>query len=104
MTDLELARKRFKAISEGRYASKGISIEEAKQQMRAADPEIDLSEILKALHQQTDLQKAATSTLIETMTDPAVIHYWSPALIGLFQALIPAGKSTPTSKTDVQSE
>jgi len=104
MTDLEQARTKFKAISEGHYVPKKISIEEAKKQLRAADPAIDISDVLKALHQKKDLQKAAASTLLETLTDPTVISYWSPALIGLFQALMPAGKTTPSSKAGGSSE
>ncbi len=91
MSELEHARKRLKAISEGHYAPKAISIAEAKKQLYAADPSIDISGFLKALH-QNNKQKAATSLLLETLADPSVIAYWSPVLIGLIQTLMPADK------------
>jgi len=104
MTDLEHARTRLRAISEGHYVPKEISIEEAKKQLRAADPAIDISGLLKALHEQKDVQEAAASIVIETLSDPEVVCYWSPVLIGLFQALMPACKSIPTPKADVKSQ
>jgi hypothetical protein len=99
MSDLEHARERFRAISEGQYVPKEMSVDEAKKQLHAADPGIDISGFLKAVH-QNDLQKAATSISIETLTDPAVIRYWSPVLVGLFQTLISAGKSKLSSKAE----
>lgn len=99
MSDLEDARARLKAISEGHYVPKKISIEEAKKQLRAADPAIDISGFLKALHQK-DLEKAATSIALETLSDSAVVCYWSPVLIGLVQALIPAVKSKQSPKAE----
>jgi hypothetical protein len=99
MSDVEQARARFKAISEGHYVPKAMSLEEAKKQLRAADPAIDISDFLKAVHQK-DLQKAATSISLETLTDPAVVRYWSPVLVELFQELIAAGKSKLSSKAE----
>ena len=104
MSELEHARARLKAVSEGHYVPKGLSVEEAKKQLRAADPAIDISGLLKALHHEKDVQKAATTVLLETLADPAVICYWSPALIGLFQALVPAVKSTLSPKKVAKSE
>lgn len=100
MSELEKARARLKAISEGHYVPKGISIEDAKKRLRAADPAIDISGILQALHQGKDLEKAATSMVLETVSDPAVVHYWSPVLAGFVQTLIEAGKSKLSSKTE----
>jgi hypothetical protein len=100
MSDVEHARARLKAISEGHYAPKEISVEEAKKQLRAADPSIDISGFLKALHHEENLQEAATSAALETLADPQVVSYWSPVLIGLFQALISAGKSAASPKAD----
>lgn len=104
MTDLEHARTRFKAISEGHYVPKEISVEEAKERLRAADPALDISDMLKALHREEDLQKAAAAALLETLTHPAVISYWSPVLIGLFQALMPAGKPASSPTTEASGE
>ena len=104
MSELEHARARLKAISEGHYVPKGLSVEDAKKQLRAADPAIDISGLLKALHHEENLQKAVTAVALETLADPEVIGYWSPALIGLFQALMPAGKSTPSPLADGQNE
>ena len=100
MSDLEHARARFKAISEGHYVPKEISIEEAKTQLHAADPGINISGFLKALHEKKDLQKAAASVVHETLTEPAFICYWSPVLVELFQALLHAGKSIRSPKAE----
>jgi len=101
MGDLEDARARFKAISEGRYVPKALSVEEAKKRLREADPGMDISGSLQALR-RNDTQKAAASVVLETLADPSVVSYWSPALIGLLLALMPAGESAPYPKTGEQ--
>lgn len=104
MSDLEDARARLKAIGEGHYVPKGISVEEAKKQLRAADPSIDISDLLQALNRGEDLQKAAAAVVVETLSDPEVIHYWSPVLAGLVKALIPATPPASSQKAAHKSE
>jgi len=100
MSELERARERLKAVSKGHYVPKELSIEEAKAKLRAADPAIDISDVLKALNHEEDMQKAAASVTLETLTDPAVVSYWSPVLIGLFQALSSAVKQLQPPKAE----
>lgn len=100
MSELKDARARLKAIGEGHYVPKGISVEEAKKQLRAADPSIDISDLLRALHRGEALQKAAAAIAVETLSDPEAIHYWSPVLAGLVQALIPASSHKAAHKSE----
>ena len=104
MSELEEARARLKAIAEGHHVPKGISIEEAKQQLRAADPAIDISDVLQALHRGENLQKAAAAVMVETLSDPEVVHYWSPILVGLVQTLLPAMTPAPSKEAADKSE
>ena len=99
MSELEEARARLKAIAEGRRVPQGISIEEAKQRLRAADPAIDISDLLQALHRGENLQKAAAAVMVETLSDPEVVHYWSPILARLVQALLPATARASSKET-----
>ncbi len=62
-----------------------------KKRVRHTDPGLDISDIVRAIDQR-DLKKAGTSLLLEVATDPSIITYWSPLLIGLVQALVPSSK------------
>ncbi|WP_456390245.1 hypothetical protein [Hydrogenimonas sp.] len=91
--EVERAKKRFMSIAQGRHVPADISIEEAKKRVRQTDPGLDISDIVRAIDQR-DLKKAGTSLLLEVATDPSIITYWSPLLIGLVQALVPSSKKT----------
>ncbi len=91
--DVETAKARFKAVAQGRHVPSGISVEEAKKRLRQTDPGLDISDMLRAID-QGDPKKAGMSLLMEAATDPSVITYWSPLLIGLVQALVPPKKKS----------
>ena len=91
--DVRIAKARFKAVAQGRHVPSTLSVEEAKKRLRQTDPGLDISDMLRAID-RGDLKKAGTSLLMEAATDPSVITYWSPLLIGLLQALVPSRKKS----------
>ncbi len=84
--DIAEARARFAAISRGEYYPARIGVEEAKERLKAADPGLDISPLLRARDKE-DLSKAALSLLAQS-ADHETLSYFSPLLIEALEALL----------------
>ncbi len=91
MDELRGARRRFKALSEGRYVPKELSLEEAKKRLRQSDPGIDVSEALTALN-QGDLERAAAALVHQALL-PETIAFFAPLIAKGLESFVILGET-----------
>ncbi len=75
---LDEARKRFEALSHGRYVPRRIGVEEAKARLRDCDPGIDIAPLLRA-DSAEELERALLLVTVEA-ADKERAAYFSPLL------------------------
>ena len=76
MNELELKKEQLKNIFSGNKKPKNIK--EAKNRLKQTDPQIDISEILRILNAPSD--KRIKLLLIELLSSPEIISYFSPVI------------------------
>jgi hypothetical protein len=64
MSDVAQAKQAFQSLMNARRSSREISIEEAKQRLREADPGVDVGRLVAALNQR-DYETALAQLLVE---------------------------------------
>ena len=77
MSDIEIKKEELKAILKIGY-KKPLSVEEAKKRLKESDPDIDIGKILKILN--TPSNNKLKLILIELLSDPEIISYFSPVI------------------------
>lgn len=87
MNNIEIKKKRFKLLLEGKYIPKDISIQEAKERLKKTDPGIDISNILKIINQEKK-DKILKEILIEIITNPDVLVYYMPLIKSILKILL----------------
>lgn len=92
------ARQNFKALLQGKPARRELSLAEAKARLRAADPQIDISDPLKYFSQGR-MKEAGLSLAVETAAT-VTLPYLRPAVTASlfgFHALL-TGKKTALTR------
>ena len=87
MNNIEIKKKRFKLLLEGKYIPKDISIQEAKERLKKTDPGIDISNILKIINQEKK-DKILKEILIEIITNPDIFVYYMPIIKSILKILL----------------
>jgi len=87
MTELEIKKKRFKALIKGKYIPSYISIKEAKQKLKQTDPGIDISELIKIINSKNK-DEILKNLLIEIATNPDILTYYMPVIKTILKTFI----------------
>ena len=77
MNEINIKKEKLKSVLQGR-GLKPLSVEEAKKRLRETDLGIDISEILRILNTPSD--KKIKLLLIEILSSPEIISYFSPVI------------------------
>ena len=79
MSEVEIKKKRFKALLEGRYIPKETTIKEAKKRLRESDPNIDVSFIFEIIYSKKK-EKILKNLVFELLTNPDMVAYYMPVI------------------------
>ena len=74
MNEIKIKKEKLKSLLNGKNSNK-ISIKKAKENLLKTDPQIDISEILRALNNKENILK---TLIIEIISNPDFLVYYSP--------------------------
>ena len=79
MSEVEIKKKRFKALLEGKYVPREITIKEAKKRLRESDPNIDVSFVFEIVRSRNK-EKILKNLVFELLTNPDIVVYYMPVI------------------------